>query len=101
MSNHYLTGEIALSDFDLRYVVTIGYCMTAEGPKPTCINIIRIVHSGYELPADEGFDPEPLIFDVRHIYQEMEFDKRLMADFEDDILQAVREHAAVNVEVAL
>lgn len=93
------TGRFEIPDMDLRYACTASWIIRGDEVFITDLTLLEIQHTGYELPADEGYDPEPVILDVRHTYQRIGLEKRLRADFEDVILQECIEHAAANAGV--
>ncbi|MDE2426761.1 MAG: hypothetical protein KGO96_12740 [Elusimicrobia bacterium] len=99
-SNTYITGEFTLlDDSDIMFSATASYAVTPEGVRLIEINIIRVSLASYELPADEGYDPEPMILDCRHVYQQLRLEELLMVDFETDILKECCEHASANAGV--
>lgn len=93
MSGYHLTGEFDIPDFDIRYRCTATYVDTEAGPKPVDMTLLHVVQSRYELPAEHGYDPEPVILDVRHTWQQIELEKKLLEEFGDVVREACREHA--------
>jgi hypothetical protein len=96
VSNHHITGQFELSDNDLRYICTAAYAVLPDGPKCVDLTLLHIAQTAYELPADDGFDPEPLILNCQYVYQQIELEKRLREDFEPDIQEVIAVHAAAN-----